>query len=99
MSFAAAMLSIVRERERQDEMWGEQNHPDGTGRFLAKHALWARQATERATEDGSLTWRHILWEEVGEAFAESDPVALRKELAQVAAVALAWIEAIDRRST
>ena len=35
---------------------------------------------------------------VGEAFAESDPDKLRTELIQVAAVAVAWIESIDRNS-
>ena len=34
---------------------------------------------------------------VGYDFAEHDPEQLRKELLQVAAVAVAWIEAIDRR--
>lgn len=31
--------------------------------------------------------------------AEKDPVNLRAELIQVAAVAVAWVEAIDRRGT
>lgn len=34
-----------------------------------------------------------------EALAESDPARLRAELVQVAAVAVCWIEAIDRRAT
>lgn len=42
-------------------------------------------------------WEGVLLEEVYEALAESDPVRLREELVQVAAVATAWIEAIDRR--
>lgn len=45
-----------------------------------------------------MDWLHILREEVAEAFAETDPVALRGELVQVAAVAVAWAEAIDRRT-
>lgn len=40
----------------------------------------------------------MLLEEVAEAFAESDDARLRAELVQVAAVAQAWIESIDRRS-
>jgi hypothetical protein len=36
-------------------------------------------------------------EEVREAMAESDPAKLRVELVQVAAVSVAWIEALDRR--
>jgi hypothetical protein len=36
---------------------------------------------------------------VAEALAEDDPTLLRAELIQVAAVAVAWVEAIDRRTT
>lgn len=43
------------------------------------------------------TWTAILLEEVFEALAESELDALRTELIQVAAVALQWVEAIDRR--
>ena len=35
-------------------------------------------------------------EEVAEAFEEHDPARLRSELVQVAAVAVAWVEKIDR---
>ena len=74
---------IWLERQRQDNLWGEQDHDDGV-------------------------WSLILSEEVGEAaqqalrllFSSSRSVAtdeLRKELIQVAAVAVAWAEAIDRR--
>lgn len=73
---------VAAERERQDEKWGEQNHLD-----------WV--------------WNAILMEEVGEAAEEVLTTAfgaaakghgdLRSELVQVAAVAVAWIEAIDRR--
>jgi len=42
-------------------------------------------------------WDGVLLEEVYEALAESDPERLRAELVQVAAVAVAWIQAIDRR--
>jgi hypothetical protein len=51
----------------------------------------------RAAEK-TLKWVDILEEEVAEAAAESDPAKLRAELVQVAAVAVAWIEAIDRRA-
>ncbi len=46
-----------------------------------------------------VNWKTILLEEVAEAFAENDPATLRRELVQVAAVAAAWIEAIDRRAS
>ena len=47
-------------------------------------------------ESGAHSWDAILLEEVFEALAESDPVRRRAELVQVAAVAAAEIEAIDR---
>lgn len=89
---------VVEERIKQDHKWGEQNHPDGTGG--ASNALISKQTrrnTDAAFQRGEGTWRHILQEEVWEAFAESDPKRLREELIQVAAVAVAWVEAIDRR--
>jgi hypothetical protein len=90
---------IAAERARQDEKWGEQNHPDGTGDYPEIiDADVARMACEGAAEGGYLDWLHILREEVAEAFAESAPDKLRAELVQVAAVAVAWVEAIDRRT-
>jgi hypothetical protein len=90
------------ERARQDAKWGEQNHPNGTGdepgsRLRAKQADHAREVCQKHAADGTVTWLDILREELAEAFAESDPVNLRSELIQVAAVAVAWVEAIDRR--
>lgn len=45
--------------------------------------------------DGTVTWWHILREEVFEAAAENDPEKLRAELVQVAAVAVKMIDALD----
>jgi hypothetical protein len=89
--------------------------PDGTGANLTtldgactieaaatlrrRRANAARERTDVATREGKLTWRHVLEEEVCEAFAEDEPAKLRAELLQVAAVALRWIEAIDARAT
>ena len=77
---------ITNERESQDRKWGEQNHND-------------------------YVWNAILTEEVGEvskAILESrdsgiglDAInvdELEKELVQVAAVCVAWLEAIERRN-
>ncbi|MGW6790019.1 hypothetical protein [Streptomyces chartreusis] len=90
---------VRAERARQDEQWGEQNHPDGTGgagrRYLADIA---RSSCQAAAEAGTLTWRHIAREEDAEAFAESDPEKLRAELIQAIAVHVAWVEALDRRA-
>jgi hypothetical protein len=80
----AALADVVNERLRQDRKWGEQNHIN-------------------------LQWNIILGEEYGEvqkALVEDEfrglSVAsrsdeIREELVQTAAVALAWIECIDRR--
>lgn len=95
----AVLTDVAAERARQDAKWGEQNHPDNTGGPAeGRAAIGARFACELAAKEGTLTWRHILREEVAEAFAETDPMKLRAELVQVAAVACAWIEAIDRRT-
>lgn len=108
----AALAEVADERVRQDAKWGEQNHPDGTGTNWvdqirpafgwngseAEHAAkLARVDCQRAARRGDVTWLRILREEVAEAFAETEPAALRAELIQVAAVAVAWAEAIDRR--
>lgn len=89
---------VLAERRRQDSMWGEQNHPDGTGELGSdRQANQARVTCDQQFEAGLGAWADILKEEVYEAIAESDVVKLREELVQVAAVCMAWIEAIDRR--
>lgn len=87
---------IFNERQRQLSKWGIQSHPDGTGAFKPERTRF-RELTDERTEKGQLLWWHILLEEVYEALAEEDTDALREELVQVAAVAVAWIEDIDRR--
>ncbi|NUP16602.1 MAG: hypothetical protein HOZ81_10935 [Streptomyces sp.] len=97
---------IDTERQAQLAKFGEQHHPDGTGPRTASWgslvhaddaASEARNRCQRAAERGDLTWRHVLNEEVAEAFAESDPAKLRAELIQIAAVCAAWITDIDSR--
>jgi len=90
---------VLNERRAQNAKWGEQDHLNGTdGRDQNVHnANTARWLTDAHAKAGTLTWRDILDEEVQEAFAEFDPRKLRIELLQVAAVASAWVEAIDRR--
>lgn len=104
------VLSEVRaERARQDAKWGEQNHRDSYGvedlrasiRFTIGHESPARGAqilNEGAVANGCPTWSLILLEEVLEALVERDAKKLRAELVQVAAVAVQWAEAIDRRT-
>lgn len=78
-----ALTSVLRERKRQDEKWGVQDHD-------------------------AFTWMAILSEEVGEAAQEALTERygasgnghgnIREEVVHIAAVALAWIENIDRRT-
>jgi hypothetical protein len=88
----------MQERTRQDLKWGEQNHLDGTSIEFRGAALAAQFDTYEAAKEGTVTWQKILAEEVAEAFAEEDPHLLYKELVQVAAVTVAWLEAIARRN-
>lgn len=68
------------------------------GNQAEQAANLVRKACQRAAKTGHTTWLHILLEEIAETFAETDPAALRVELIQTAAVAVAWAEAIDRRA-
>lgn len=110
---SAILHEIADERIRQDDKWGEQNHPDGTGTTwiedlmpfawredrAAHIALLAKAQCQREARTGRSTWRGIALEEIAEAFAETDPELLRAELVQAAAVLVNWIGAIDRRRT
>lgn len=91
---------IMAERQRQILKFGNPTLPHGTGgRGYIITCRNAKLECQSAAFNGDLSWSHILREELYEAL-ETDPEeelpALREELIQVAAVAVAWIEAIDR---
>lgn len=109
----AVLAEVHAERIRQDAKWGQQNHPTWFPGDLVDVTFHHRQAemwkalndqrvnTANAagcSSDRNSAWDGVLLEEVFEALAESDPVARRAELVQVAAVAVAAIEHIDRQS-
>lgn len=110
MSTVSVLREVRAERAQQDEKFPNQDIPDGTGDVISMQdpsgVAWSRawvrdrerDATDAAAKRGDLTWRHVLSEEFHEAVAERDVEALRKELIQVAAVAVRWIEHIDGRS-
>ncbi|MFH8405513.1 hypothetical protein ACH4FX_12170 [Streptomyces sp. NPDC018019] len=103
-------MDIVSDEIRQErERRGEQNHPALTGDATvqcdarAMFGSWAekyrannRREFDPRDTDRRLDWTGILLEEVYAALSESDPAKIRTELVQVAAVAAAWIECIDR---
>jgi hypothetical protein len=97
------LAELKGERMRQNSKWGVQHwpHHDLTPRQLTAWAVKRKAAqgtvnskAENSAKErgGGLTWQDILWEEICEAFAESDWKARRKELIQVAAVIIAEIE-------
>ncbi|MEU9245831.1 hypothetical protein [Streptomyces sp. NPDC048385] len=97
---------LVAERAHQDEQFGVQVHPDGTGPTVEVLPGWttkdlangAHSMCQLHADQGILTWRDVFGEEAAEALAEQDPVRLRAELVQVAAVVVAWIQSIDWRA-
>ena len=105
------ILELIRqERERQIRKWGQQDHADlppsqrpewiHEVRLIERTDL-LRAHYEVADEQGDMNWAMIPLEEVGEAIDEAKAGSdfdLRNELIQVAAVAAAWAEAIERRS-
>ncbi|MEW6060126.1 MAG: hypothetical protein AB1551_08330 [Actinomycetota bacterium] len=93
------LIDVTRELDRQREAYGDRSAlPDGTGQDTFREmAEQAGQVRRSKAEQGSLAWRHILSEGVFTAFAESDPAKLRGYLVEVAAAAVAWMEALDCR--
>lgn len=108
------LWEVNEERTDQDAKWGQQDHADGTGGettvfgesfrdFTNVFRSWNDQEFDFDRDTGKwvphvTTWAPVLLEEVFEACEETDPQKLRAELIQVAAVAVAWVESIDRRS-
>ena len=101
------LIEVADERARQNAKWGVQDHPNGTGRSerlfrsissskFGQFADKAKVVTDTHAEQGTVTYTDIFMEEVFEAVAESDPRKLRAELIQCAAVAVQWIEKLDR---
>ena len=97
-SAVEVLADVYDEINRQNSKWGEQNHPDGTQNpGDADLANYTRGETQTAFAEGWGTWRHILDEEVAEAYAETG-AELSTELVQVAAVAVQWRAAQARRN-
>lgn len=100
---------LLEERRRQDAKWGEQNHPSlpplevpFSGNAVCKVLFLptvkgAKMNVAIDVEAGTLSWAVIATEELCEAVSCADDATRRGELVQLAAVVVAWIQAIDRR--
>lgn len=100
MSTVSILREVRQERARQDAKWGPiQTIPDFSPGIETMRLFYAGDLeTAREVNEGpKASFESVLLEEVFEAMMEDDPVALRAELLQVAAVAVKWVEHIDRR--
>lgn len=75
----------------QGELWD-----DGTGSadFAQLYGQQRRENT-RARNMGELTWRHVILADMFSALAEGNPDVLRAKVANLAATAIAWVEALE----
>ena len=86
MTTPKILAEIQDERSRQDAKWGVQNSHDFE--WVSILAEEFGEAAQQANEANFTTGRY-----------RGDFSNLRYELVQVAAVAVAWIECIDRRGS
>lgn len=96
----ATLLEVWAEIQRQQARYGADNEValDGTGpdvHWLPAVPLGATEIElvlrrDYESRTGSITWMHLVREEIAEAFKESEPTRLREELVQVAGLAVNW---------
>lgn len=100
------------ERQKQNEKWGEQNHPCLDQVLLKRQGgcnpqrmceeyeipseARAKQMCDSAFTKNQGTYAHIAVEEMSEVVSAFDIHKRREELVQLTAVCVAWIEKIDR---
>ena len=106
------LQEIRTERQRQDAKWGIQNKPcldpvlpyrEGgctPQRMCEEYEIpteeRAKYMCDTAANNKTLTYAHIAIEELSEVVSTFDVIERRKELIQLAAVCVAWLEKIDR---
>lgn len=96
---------IIKERKRQDEKWGIQDHPSITeieGVNLSEYydipsMLEAQKTCDQQSENKELTWTDILLEEFCEVVEAPNEELRKTELVEVISVAIAWYESIERK--
>ena len=99
---AEVLALVAEERARQLEKWGPQSHPDldpDQSIVLGYRDLEAsvKVVNDAKAQAGLATWDTILLEEVFEALTAGTVAERIKELTEVAAVAVAWIEDLQSR--
>lgn len=101
------------ERHRQEAMYGHINDKleNGTGPAVDWLLPVSPRRADEIQEDfreayeayevkhGLPTWRHLIAEEVAEAFQEDDPERLAEELIQVAALCVSWVERLTKEKS
>lgn len=97
------LKEVLKERQRQLEKWGRQTHPDHVGpdhRMVGgkKNKAVATMLKHFNDTYQNPYWSLILAEEFYEAVESEQVEDLRRELIEVAAVAVAWVEDLDTRS-
>lgn len=94
------MRAIKDEVTSQFLTWGQQNWPSTPQgkqpRYMIPAEHTAKVECEKARLNDRMTWAHILVEEVAEACNAESPAHMVEELVQVAAVAVSWIDSIQR---
>lgn len=88
---------IQAEMDHGERKHGRKDYWDGCNPSTRVAAEMAKRDCDEAAAQGKCAWSDILLEETMEAMAETDTARLRAELIQVAAVAVRWINSIDRR--
>lgn len=94
----AVLEEVAQERLRQDQKWGPLSYRVGMNarKYEMPEESRAKQLCETASKDGTLTWGHILVEELAEALDSFSEAEQERELVQLAAVAIWAIEDLRR---
>lgn len=95
------IANILKERERQDKKWGADRSYQSIGAYSIKFHLGEEYPVPDSILEllGRRVMSEVLMEEVGEvarASLEGDLAEMRTELIQVAAVAMAMVEYLDK---
>lgn len=90
--------TVQQEINKQDEKWGEQNHP--CRNVLLTYKLnspdYYKEVCDERAQVGTVTWADIALEELSEAIYEEDIYKRKEEVIQLGAVCVQWAAKIER---